>query len=249
MSDTNAQIDGKPPSTTATANVDAPAAAPATRRRKAFRVAGVLAAVLALYVTYDVAWPRPHSLRDFDPDEIARLDTDMWRSYYARERVLLFRQAAELLRSQYHMLPVRSYLVAFYAAKGAFVFKDGRVRADYERALPDLIRFFEAIRRDGDVEFDVNEAARLELEWWIVHRQRADHAPGDLARALAEAASAVYRIPPDRLMEYGRLRADAMEIRDTKAAAGGVAEEDWERIAELLRGSWRSLHAAVNGDR
>jgi hypothetical protein len=79
-----------------------------------------------------------------------------------------------------------------------------------------------------------------------VHRQRADHAAGDLARALAEAAAAVYGVPPERLLEYGTLRADAMEIRDTKAAAGGVTEEDWTRIAGLLRRSWRSLHGAVN---
>jgi hypothetical protein len=37
-----------------------------------------------------------------------------------------------------------------------------------------------------------------------------------------------------------------MAIRDTKAEQGGVTEEDWRRIDELLNGSWRSLHAAVN---
>jgi hypothetical protein len=47
-------------------------------------------------------------------------------------------------------------------------------------------------------------------------------------------------------LEHARLRAEAMEIRDTKAEQGGVTEEDWERIDELLHQSWRSLHAAVN---
>ena len=46
-------------------------------------------------------------------------------------------------------------------------------------------------------------------------------------------------------MEHGRLRAEAMTIRDNKAEAGGVTEEDWRRINELLRQSWRSLAAAV----
>jgi len=40
-----------------------------------------------------------------------------------------------------------------------------------------------------------------------------------------------------------------MEIRDTRADAGGVTEEDWRRIDELLHGSWRSLHAAVNSEK
>jgi hypothetical protein len=37
-----------------------------------------------------------------------------------------------------------------------------------------------------------------------------------------------------------------MKIRDTKAEVGGVSEEDWQKIDELLHLSWRSLHTAVN---
>jgi hypothetical protein len=40
----------------------------------------------------------------------------------------------------------RSYWVAFYAAKAAFIFKDGRGGTDYERALPDLVSYYRAIR-------------------------------------------------------------------------------------------------------
>ena len=52
-------------------------------------------------------------------------------------------------------------------------------------------------------------------------------------------------MPADRLMEHGRLRAEAMTIRDTKAETGGVTEADWTQINELLRESWRSLAKAV----
>jgi len=201
--------------------------------------------VASAYIAADLLVPRPHSLRKFDPGEVARLDTIMWRSYYDKQRLALFRQAAELLRTQYGMRPIRSYVVAAYAAKSAFDFKGGTNRAEYERALPDLVRFFESIKRDGDIDFDVREAARLELEWWIVHRQRDDHPPGDLARALAEAAAAVYGVPPADCLRYGQLRAEAMEIRDSKAEAGGVTEDDWNRIGGLLDESWRSLHAVV----
>ena len=37
-----------------------------------------------------------------------------------------------------------------------------------------------------------------------------------------------------------------MKIRDEKAESGGVTEEDWQKIDELLHQAWRSLHAAVN---
>ena len=169
----------------------------------------------------------------------------MWRSYYEKQRVQLFNQMTELLRTQYHMTPVQSNLVAYYAAKAAFVFKEGKERSDYEKALPDLIKFYSAVRKMSDIPFDVDKAAKLELEWWIIHRQRAQHAPGDLDRALAELQAELYRVPVDRVMEHGRLRAEAMTIRDTKAEATGVTEEDWAKINDLLRQSWRSLAEAV----
>ena len=64
-------------------------------------------------------------------------------------------------------------------------------------------------------------------------------------KALAQLQSEIYRVPIDRLMEHGRLRAEAMTIRDTKAEQGGVTEQDWARIDELLQLSWQSLHQAV----
>ena len=204
-----------------------------------------LIVVIAVWASIDLYAPRQTDIRQFDPDEIARLDTAMWRSYYSRQRFLLFRQLAELMRTQYHLPFLRSNLVAYRAAKAAFVFKDGKSRADYEKALPDLLKFYEDVRKVSNVPFDTNRAAQLELEWWIIHRQRADHPPGDLDRALAELAAEIYRVPVESMMEHARLRAEAMKIRDDKAEAGGVTEEDWKRIDELLHESWRSLSRVV----
>lgn len=222
---------------------------PSRRGRKIALAAGALVAVVAAYAAYDLYSPRRSDLRNFDPDEVARLDTAMWRSYYGRERAKLFLQLAELLRTQYRLPYLRSNLVAYRAAHAAFVFKDGHERAEYERALPDLVAYYADLREVSATPFDVDEAARLELEWWIVHRERERHAPGDLSKALAELGAAVYGVPAERLAEHADLRAEAMTIRDTKAAAGGVTEEDWARIDDLLHRSWRSLHDAVNAPR
>ena len=219
------------------------------RRKRAVRiVVRVSALVLALVicgVLYDLFYPRKTNLREFDPDEVARLETAMWRSYYEKQRVRLFNQMTELLRTQYHLTPVKSNVVAYYAANAAFVFKEGKQRSDYEQALPELIKFYNYVHNMSDIDFDVYKVSRLELEWWIIHRERAQHAPGDLDRALAELQAAIYNVPADRLMEHGRLRAAAMTIRDTKAAQGGVTEADWQRINDLLRQSWRSLAQAL----
>lgn len=237
--------------TTATTRTTTATTTSAPRRRgrlKLFlKITAALVLLLAAWVAYDLNAPRRTSLREFDADAVARIETAMWRSYYERRRLSLFAQLGELLRTQYRLPFWRSNAVAYQAAKAAFVFKDGRGRADYERALPNLVSFYEAIRAVSDTDFDVGRTARLELEWWIVHRERKRHAPGDLERALADLAAELYRVPADRLAEHARLRAAAMEVRDTRAEQGGVTEEDWQRIDELLHASWRSLHRAVNG--
>ena len=220
---------------------------PKPRRKVVIKIALALAAAILAWVIFDLYGPRSARLREFDADEIARLETAMWRSYYEKQRVRLFNQLSELLRTQYNMPLIRSNKVAYNAASAAFVFQRGRRRSDYEKALPDLIKFYSAIRKMSDIPFDVNRAAQLELEWWIIHRERASHAPVDLERALAALQAEIYGVPVDGLQEHGRLRAEAMTIRDTKAEAGEVKEEDWEKIDKVLRASWRSLAAAVRG--
>src|SRR5258708_5360933 len=218
---------------------------PGRTRKIGIRVVAIGLVLLICGVLHDLYYPRTTQMREFDPDEVARLETAMWRSYYEKRRLQLFNELAELLRAQYGMPRVRSNLVAYYAAHAAFVFKDGKERSVYEEALPDLLKFYGAIRNVSDIPFDAQHAARLELEWWIIHRQRAQHAPVDLANALAELQAEIYHVPADRLLGHGRLRAEAMTIRDTKADSGGVTEADWARINELLKESWRSLAKAV----
>lgn len=217
-------------------------------RRKRYRwlwIGVVASSAIAAWAAIDLYAPVRTDARRFDPQEVARLDGAMWRSYYGRERMRLFRQLSELLRTQYRLPLLRSNLAAYHAARAAFVFKDGKSRADYEKAGPYLRSFYTEIRRVSNVEFDVERAARLELEWWIVHRERDKHRPGDLERALAELAAEIYQVPAEKMMEHARFRAEAMKIRDAGAEQGGLTEEDWRKIDELLRSSWQSLSSSL----
>ena len=156
------------------------------RRVKLRWIALAIIAIVTVWIAQDLLWPRSSDIRAFDPNEIARLETAMWRSYYAKQRVSLFNELTETLRTQYHLPLVRSNTVAYQAAKAAFVFKDGHNRSEYEKALPCLVKFYTEINDASDTKFDVNRVAQLELEWWIVHRERSKQAPGDLDLALAK---------------------------------------------------------------
>ncbi len=206
----------------------------------------VIGVLLGGWIAFDLYTPHKVDIRAFDADEVARLDTAMWRSYYSRERLKLYSQLTELLEKQYKLNFWRRQFIASRAAKATFVFKDGKSRTDYEKALPDLEKFYASIRDISTTDFDAQKAAKLELEWWIIHRERQKYQEGDLAKALAETAAEIYKMPVENFMEHGRLRAEAMNIRDNQAEAGGVREEDWQKIDALLHASWRSLQSAVN---
>ena len=190
--------------------------------------------------------PARVDIRAFDPDEVARLETAMWRSYYDRRRLPLFGQLVALLRGQFQLSPARSLALAFLAARAAAVFQVGRDHADYQRALPYLERYYAAILAVSEAPFDAAEVARLELDWWVIHREAANRSPGELERALAALAAELYRAPAERLTVHAERRAEAMTVRDRRAQEpGGGVEADWERIEATLRLAWRSLAAEV----
>jgi len=186
--------------------------------------------------------PRRVDIRSFDPDEVARLETAMWRAYYDRRRLPLFGQLVALLQGQFHLQPLRAVTLAGLAARAAAVFQVGASHADYRRALPHLERYYHGIRAVSEVPFDPRRAAWLELEWWIVHREVDDHPPGDLEAALAELAAELYQVPAERLWAHASRRAEAMTIRDRTARRPvGVLEDDWDRIEAVLWVAWKAL--------
>ena len=202
-------------------------------------------AVLALWVAGDLLLPHQSSLLRFDGHEVGRLETEMWRSYYGHQPGRLYQQLIELLRRQYHLPFWRACLGGYHAARAAVVFQRGHNRAEYVEALPDLVAYYAVIRRSSDVAFSIETAARLELEWWIVHRERAHHAAGDMEQSLAALQAAIYRRPESLFREHAQARARAMLLRDAAAEEGGVSEEQWNRIASLLDDSWVSLEKVV----
>lgn len=201
---------------------------------------------LLLWITIDVFVPRQHSIRQFDAKEVARLETAMWRSYYDKNPALLFWQLAGGLRQQFHAPFWRSFGLAFLATKAAFVFKKGQSRTDYQQAMPALITYYEAIQKLTVERFDVQKVAALELDWWIVHRQRDRYSYGDLAVALEKTSAALYNQPVSSFSAYATLRANAMRLCDeTGHRPSATTEITWQKIEQELDLAWSTLHTVV----
>jgi hypothetical protein len=76
-------------------------------------------------------------------------------------------------------------------------------RSDYKKALPALQTYFSLIRNTGNRDFDVARTATLELEWWIVHRQRERYSPGALASACAKSRGIAVHGVRNSTLEHG----------------------------------------------
>jgi hypothetical protein len=218
---------------------------------KSRAVAAVAAIPVLAVVLYDLYGPRHGNLREFDPAAVARLEAAQWRSSLERDEGRMFRQIAEQMRTQFHLPFLRSYSAAYDVARAAYLFEHGRARSEYERVLPHLEQSYAAIRATNDATFDPARAARLELEWWIIRRQREEHPPEDLVDAVAALQAEIYDVPAEQLVDFARLRAEAATLRDGRATAPALRDsrsgattpsaEDWRRIEALLRESWEAL--------
>jgi hypothetical protein len=216
--------------------------------KKVLKGALMVILLLAIWITGDWYWPVKKSIHEFNPNTVAELDAKMWRSYYAKQPVKMFFQFAGLLRNQFHAPFWRSNIMAYYGSRAAFVFKKGRDRQDYEKALPYLEKYYTQLHRISIEDFNVKQAASTELEWWIVHRDKRQYTYTDLQLALQRNIASVFAMPDTVFKQYAYYRTIAMQIRDEKQLNGGVTEGDWQMIDADLHQSWTKLFTSINGN-
>lgn len=205
---------------------------------------GIILFGLGLWIMLDLTIPRRTDMRQFDPAEVGRLDAAMWQSYYERRPLRLFSQGAELMRLQYRAPYWRSWVLAYQAGKAAFVFKDGINRQEYTNALPYLEEFYRGVNDLTQQPFNGQRVAKLELDWWIIRREKDRFQPADWERILAEEAGEMYHLPANRFRQHAQLRVRAMMYRDQRNQ--DMTEADWQLIREMLSQSWEALHKVVN---
>jgi hypothetical protein len=188
--------------------------------------------------------------KDFDPDELARLETRMWKAYYRQQPARLFGPLIQALHAQAQVSWLRALQASLLLTRAAAGF--ARSTGDYERFAPDIGRAYRTLGLPDHV--DVEAVARHELRWWVVRRERGLAAGEAAGEAITDLYAAIYDVPRELVAEAGRLRGLAAEVRDRGAnddpegprAAGSAY---WPVVARLLRDSYRSLRAALDTER
>jgi hypothetical protein len=210
-------------------------------RRTIISVLTLAVAAAGIYL----CWPRKADLRAFDPAEMARLETAMWRDYYEKHYPRLFYHLYELSRTQFDFSPLDSLRIALSAAQAAKTFQPTRSRREADAALPSLVTYYRLLLPAAPAAFDVQETARLELDWWQARREKVG--PKDYGRTVAEVAALTYGKSRDdpATLESGVVRAEAMAYRDARSRS--MTEADWSEIETQLLRAYRLLKGSVAG--
>jgi hypothetical protein len=203
----------------------------------------VALAVLVPAVAAYTCWPRKVELRAFDPVEMARLETTMWRDYYEKRYPALFYHLYESSRAQFGFSPLASARIAMSAVLAAKTFQPTRSRAEAEAAIPYLMTYYGLLREAAPVAFDVQLVASRELDWWQARREAVG--PRDYGIIVAEVAALTYGKSKDdsALLTFGIGRSEAMAYRDARGQA--ITEQDWTNIERQLVGAYRQLKTGV----
>lgn len=187
-------------------------------------------------------------MRSFDPHRLGAAECDAWVGYYRRRWPVVLSAAVRMVRIGFGM----SWPATLYGA--VLVLRANQQWApvpdnDPDGARATMRRFYALAARTGGEPFDVDEAARREVEWWRVHRnlQRGAADREVLVDALAALYAHVYGTAPDAVRPAAAERAAAMRISDGWVADGcdprspALAAER----AALVR-SYAALLAAVH---
>jgi hypothetical protein len=215
---------------------------------------GVLGALLLLIAGYAVATtpkaiPGRTPLTAFDPEAVGRTEQRAWAAYYLHEWPQLFDLMLRMTRSAFGLsLPQAAY-ASYLNTEAQMVWS--RQGAQDGLAEATMLRFYEYVREPVQGRYDSAKAAKLEVNWWTVHRNRnqyPDHSA--LAQALADTYAEVYQLPADRMLPAGEARAAAMDLSDQWIREGKDPNSPLlEQIATLLVQSYRSLSDAVGAAR
>jgi len=197
--------------------------------------------------------------RSFDPRVVGQLECQTWVTYYRREWAPFLWAALRVTRHTFGLswpATLRGAWLVMRANQHWAPFPDNRP----DSARRCMRRFYALVARNGHETFDVPEAARLEVEWWRMHRQlqhsgvapvpvddrpSADDEP--LVSALCALYAHVYGAAEDDVRGAAGERALAMRLSDAWVTQGCDKDSPLlprERAA-LVR-SYAALLAAVH---
>jgi Family of unknown function (DUF5995) len=212
------------------------------------RMAGLRAAGSRLPRRPGARRPGISALRSFDPVRVGNLETDLWVTYYRRQWARFLVSSLRVVHGTFGLDWLRTLHGAWLVLRANQLWAPNPGDPDGARRC--MSRFYALLLLTHGEPADPVRAARLEVDWWAVHRAHQYEEGSDtgpLVTALARLYAYVYDVDEEAVRPAAQHRARATDISDRWVAAGCepgsplIAEER----AELVR-CYSALLAAVH---
>jgi hypothetical protein len=187
----------------------------------------------------------------FNPHKVAFYEKSGWEAYYDRDWLRAFRLMVALNREEFHM----SFLTALAAAtdivRASMAFAP--VDNDVPKATRHLRRFYEKARRTTNLSTDAVTLARLEMDYWVVHRNLALERMGrpdleniaPMIESLNSLHAALFGVSGESARRSAELRALAAKTVDRITGRySSDVENDWRQVETYLQQAYQAVLSA-----
>ncbi|HEV2581723.1 MAG TPA: hypothetical protein VGT44_12790 [Ktedonobacteraceae bacterium] len=181
-----------------------------------------------------------------NPEQVASYEAAGWRAYYDRKWLKMLRLILQLVQEQFHIPFPMSLFASYYTARASQLWAP--VNHDEQKVLAYLTKFYGVARRYSGLRFDVEEVARLELQYFEVHRRLSGQPEKEeFLQTLVALHSAIFALSPEAVRESAEWRLKAANIVDliTSRTSSNI-EEDWKALEEYLRRCYAAIQKALD---
>ena len=186
-------------------------------------------------------------IRNFDPQKVAFYEKENYVAYYQKDWWKLFRVSVTMVKEAFVLSWPQALYGAYLVARAemaAAPFPDN----DIPLAESYMRRFYQFLKNIHKEEFDVTLAARLEVNWWVIHRRLFGNAENqELVEALTCLYEEVYGAPSAKFKEAAYQRALGILYSDRWVNEGKPANSPLlVQEEEALYRSYRALKEGIN---
>jgi hypothetical protein len=186
-------------------------------------------------------------IRNLDPHKLAYYEKENYVAYYQKDWLKLLRVSVGMVKEAFGLSWLQAIYGAYWIARAEVAFAPFP-NNDIPRTEAYVKRFYQFIQRVHGEDFDVDNATRLEVNWWGIHRKLFGNAENqELVDALRCLYEEIYGATPEKFKQAAYQRAMGMLYSDRWVNAGKPADSILLlQEEEALFMGYKALKEAIN---
>jgi hypothetical protein len=187
-------------------------------------------------------------MRSLDARKLAYYEKENYVAYYQKDWLRLLRVSVGMVKESFGLSLPQAVYGAYLVARAEMAFAPFPAN-DVPRAEAYMQGFYQFIKNVHHEDFDVARAAKLEVEWWGIHRRLFGTAENqELVNALTCLYEQIYGSPSEKFKEAAYHRAMGMLYSDIWVNQGKlIGSPLLLQEEEALYQGYKALKAVLNG--